>query len=327
MLPRSDLPIIRARLATLVEHGQELESEGLPFPTQQLSDTVDHALKLGQFDEAAAFLKRGETLYRRTSENWGWVRDLLRKVDDLHSIAGAIGMDVQHLDARVGNARLQLQSQPLSSTSLDKAAASASLALAVLNETIPAFCVQEAQRLGESIKRARDRGEEVSGATRAFSDFLGALQDDAPLQSAQKVLELRKAVSKIPRAPVLPPLSPVEEEEILLEARNLARRLQRIRGRAKDAPSAARLMTQVRAALSEDRRYGTPEEEVEALWREVDRLTREKQAEITGERLTTEEGPPEVDPDLLLAANEPLEPDFDSIPLPRRPRINRGGSP
>ena len=34
-------------------------------------------------------------------------------------------------------------------------------------------------------------------------------------------------------------------------------------------------MSQVRAALSEDRRYGTPEEEIEALWLEVDRMTRE----------------------------------------------------
>ncbi|MCI4372866.1 MAG: hypothetical protein L3K02_04395, partial [Thermoplasmata archaeon] len=44
---------------------------------------------------------------------------------------------------------------------------------------------------------------------------------------------------------------------------------------ARDAGSAARLMTQVRAALAEDRRYGTPEEEIESLWLEVDRLTRE----------------------------------------------------
>ena len=34
-------------------------------------------------------------------------------------------------------------------------------------------------------------------------------------------------------------------------------------------------MSQVRAALSEDRRYGTPEEEIETLWLEVDRMTRE----------------------------------------------------
>src|ERR1700686_2976861 len=36
-------------------------------------------------------------------------------------------------------------------------------------------------------------------------------------------------------------------------------------------------MAEVRAALSEDRRYGTPEEEIEALWTEVDRLTKERQ--------------------------------------------------
>ena len=35
-------------------------------------------------------------------------------------------------------------------------------------------------------------------------------------------------------------------------------------------------MAQVRAAISEDRRYGTPEEEIEQLWAEVDRLTHER---------------------------------------------------
>jgi hypothetical protein len=67
-----------------------------------------------------------------------------------------------------------------------------------------------------------------------------------------------------------------EEEEILLEARNLARRLNRMKYRARDAQGAARLMNQVRAALAEDRRYGSPEEELEELWGEVDRLARER---------------------------------------------------
>ena len=41
-------------------------------------------------------------------------------------------------------------------------------------------------------------------------------------------------------------------------------------------------MTQVRAALSEDRRVGTPEEEIESLWEEVDRLAKERSGDSAG---------------------------------------------
>ena len=86
-----------------------------------------------------------------------------------------------------------------------------------------------------------------------------------------------------------------EEEEILMEARNLARRLHRIKSKARNAQNAARLMTQVRAALSEERRVGTPEEEIEALWDEVDRLAKERTAEATdpGDAAVPETGEPE----------------------------------
>ena len=116
--------------------------------------------------------------------------------------------------------------------------------------------------------------------------------------------------TRIPRAPAVPTISPKEEEEILLEARNLARRLQRIKTSARDAQSAARLMTQVRAALSEDRRFGTPEEEIEALWAEVDRLTQQKKRAIA-------EAPPPVTPAPPPArkAATPLE----TVPTPTLP--------
>ena len=210
-----------------------------------------------------------------------------------------LGVDLQHLDARVGNPRVRLQSDPLSSGSMEKAAASASLALAVLNDTIPKFCVQEAQNFGESIRRARNRGEDVRESARIFTHFLQAIQDQNLALSAQRLVETLAGHLPDPRAPALPASGPHEEEEILLEARNLARRLQRIKGKARDAHSAARLMAQVRAALSEERRYGTPEEEIEALWMEVDRITRER-------KLASEGGvpPPIESPDDLAEVAE-----------------------
>ena len=295
------LAATRRRLDQLTKSGQTLEAEGLPFPTRQIADAVGDALEVSDLDQANSVLKRGEALLARVGQDWTWVRELLRRADELRAIAATLGVDLQHLDARVGNPRVRLSSEPLSSGSLEKAAASASLALAVLNDAVPKFCLQEAQVLGQSIRRARDRGEDVRQAAGSFSRLLQAVQDQNLPTAAQRLVETRKIVARIPRAPALPALSPREEEEILLEARNLARRLQRIKGKARDAQTAARLMAQVRQALSEDRRYGTPEEEIEQLWLEVDRLTKERKlAADTGpsaavdeeaeEPLPTEEG-------------------------------------
>jgi len=267
---------MRARLDALVQRGRALEVEGLPFPTEQVRDAFEQAAKEGEVDTASNVLKRSEALLARAGADWTWVKELLRRADELRAVAGTIGVDLAILDNRVGNPRKRLMAEPLSSGSLEKAAASASLALAVLNDAVPKFCVQEAQALGTSIRRARNRGEEVGDSARSFSRLLQAIQDQNLPTAAQRLVETRRAVARIPREPALPPLSPKEEEEILLEARNLARRLQRIKGKARDASSAARLMAQVRAAISEDRRYGTPEEEIEQLWAEVDRITQEK---------------------------------------------------
>lgn len=274
-----ELPAIvalRPRLEALTARARALEAEGLPFPTENIRDAFLSAAKEGHLEAATNVLKRGDALLARAGADWTWVRELLRRADELRAVAGTIGVDLDILDNRVGNPRKRLMAEPLSSGSLEKAAASASLALAVLNDAVPKFCVQEAQALGVSIRRARDRGEDVGDAARSFSRLLQAIQDQNLTTAAQRLVETRRTVARIPRAPALPPLSPREEEEILLEARNLARRLQRIKGKARDASSAARLMAQVRAAISEDRRYGTPEEEIEQLWAEVESITREK---------------------------------------------------
>jgi hypothetical protein len=269
------------RLRRLVEQGKALEAEGLPYPTDQVRSAVDAAIAQGNSDQAESLLQRAETLLASATRDWTWVRALLQRGDELRDLAQRLGIDLEHLDARVGNARTQLKGAPLSQSSLQKAGASASAGLAILNDIIPKFCIQEGQKLGVSIRVARNRGEDVTGATQAFTKFLRAVQDEHLMDTGQRLLEVRKAVARIPRAPTAAGYAgsaPAgsEEEEILLEARKLARRLHRIKGKAHDAQSAARLMTQVRAALSEERRYGTPEEEIEALWNEVDRLTKER---------------------------------------------------
>jgi hypothetical protein len=280
----------KSRLDTVVEQGRALEAEGLPFPTLQIQSSYEEAYRAGRTSDAIGVIKRGEALLSRVRPDWTWVRELLRRADELRTIAETIGVDVAHLDRRVGNPRKQLMDEPLSVGSLEKAAASASLALAVLKDAIPKFVVQEAQQLGVSMRRARDRGEDVSAVTASFSRLLQALQDQNLPTSAQRLVECRRAMARVPTAPALPPHSPQDEEaEILLEARNLARRLQRIKARASNAQSAARLMAQVRAAISEERRYGTPEEEIEALWAEVDRMTRERKRAAEGPDLETDE--------------------------------------
>ena len=331
----ANLATWRRRLEALAQKGKALEEEGLPFPTDQIRASFEAAVREAQPAQAAGVVKRGEALFARVGPDWTWVRELLRRADELRAVAQTIGVDVGHLDSRVGNPRKRLMTEPLSSGSLEKAAASASLALAVLNDTIPKFCLQEAQQLGISIRRAQNRGEEVLEATRAFSRLLQAVQDQNLPTAAQRLIEVRRAVVRIPRAPALPPVTPSEEEEILLEARNLARRLQRIKGKAQNAQSAARLIAQVRAAISEERRYGTPEEEIEALWAEVSRLTREKKRASEGppivptlpteeearEEVPEVESEPELPPATETAeAGEPPAPDEpEGVHAPARP--------
>ena len=322
---------LRPRLDGLLQRASALEAEGLPFPTDTVREAFQKAAKAGDVEAATGVVKRAEALLTRAGADWTWVRELLRRADELRAIAGAIGVDHAILDSRVGNPRMRLMAEPLSSGSLEKAAASASLALAVLNDAVPKFCVQEAQALGVSIRKARDRGEEVGDSTRSFARLLQALQDQNLATAAQRLVETRRAVARIPRAAALPPLSAREEEEILLEARNLARRLQRIKGKARDASSAARLMAQVRAAISEDRRYGTPEEEIEQLWAEVDRLTQEKKKVVVAEppprkALGRREGEPALEPEEPESHDGTVRPSFYApyVPPEERPTEEEG---
>lgn len=279
-------PLLAERLSTLREHGEALEAAGLPFPTEYVAHSVETALAQGAEEQALTILKRGEALYTMAAKEWTWIKPSLDRADELGALATKIGLDVGHLVSRVGDPRTVLKNAPLSAASLSKAAASASLAVAVLTDAVPKFVVAEAQKLGETIRSARNRGEDVQPAVREFSRLLASIQDHQPVSMGEGLVAARHAVARIPRAPSIGALPSDEEEEILLEARNLARRLQRIKSRARNAQSAARLVTQVRAALSEERRYGTPEEEIEELWSEVDRLTRERRATEPVEEIT-----------------------------------------
>ena len=311
---------VRDRLASLRRHGAELEADGVPFPTEQVGRTVDELLDGGSEEKAAQVLKRGETLLAVAARDWAWIKQSLERADELRALATEIGLDVGHLDTRVGNPRAELKGAPLSAGSLSRAAASASLSVAVLSDAIPKHCVEEGQKLGGTIRTARNRGEDVASAVREFSLLLAAIQDQHPVAMSRALIATRHAVARIPRAPTMGALPNEEEEEILVEARNLARRLHRIKGRARNAQSAARLMTQVRAALSEDRRFGTPEEEIEALWSEVDRLTRERARSAGEDPLPGEAGAPEGTPD-EGAAPDLASPEADGPPVDRpRPR-------
>ncbi len=288
----SPFPELRRRLGEAEERAMRYQSQGLPIPTGQLANEFDAAVRAGDVARAEATVKRLEVLLARADQDWSWLSELLQRVDGLRGVADTVGLDLARIDARVGNPRAQLLSEPLTPTSLEKAAAGASFALAVLNDAIPKYLLQESQALGVSIRRARDRGEDVREAVVAFSALLRSLQEPVLGASAERLVESRRAVARIPRAPPVAAVSSDEEDEILSEARNLARRLHRIKTRAHDAGDAVRLISQVRQALSEDRdrRYASPEEEVEALWGEVERLTEEKRLAATGTSAAQEPG-------------------------------------
>jgi hypothetical protein len=290
------------RMRSLVRQGQSLEGEGIPYNYRALVAEVKEQLSAHDLAGAITSIRRAEALLEKTLRNWTWLKELLSRVDELRELASQAGVDLEVVDQRIGNAREQLRTVPLADGSLEKAAASASLALVVLNDTLPKFYTQEAQQLARSLRDARERGEDVREAGLRLAQLLQALREGQLSQIGKRFIELRHSVTRIPRAPAVPPkMLQREEEEILLEARNLARRLNRMKYRARDAQGAARLMTQVRAALSEDRRYGSPEEELEELWSEVDRLARERTGALVGPPT-----PPGLEP--ASAAAPPPEP-------------------
>src|SRR5271170_3349983 len=104
-MPRTEppsVPVMRTRLDRLATQGRALELEGLPFPTVSIGESFEQALQDGSPEKAALVLKGGENLLAKVSQDWTWIRELLRRADELRSIASTLGVDLQHLDARVG---------------------------------------------------------------------------------------------------------------------------------------------------------------------------------------------------------------------------------
>ena len=268
--------VIDQRLTLLVQRARQLRLDGLDFPIDDVRTEVEAAVRLGDSDRVEVALKRGELLMERAQRDWHWLRRLLDRANEVRGQAEVVGLDIDLLDARVGNPREQLHKAPLSDGALEKTAASASFSLAVLSNALPKFLLQETRQLAESTKAAERRGESTHEATERLSRFIRAVREGDIAAATRRFLEFRTAVAQIPRAPALTAAPSSEADAILQEARNLARRINRMKGRARDARGAARLVAQVRAALSEDRRFGTPEEEIEELWEEVDRLTRQR---------------------------------------------------
>lgn len=304
---------LAARLAAWVQRSQTLQEEGLPMPVEQVRGVVEHLRARGEAVRAEQALARAERLLDRASDDWKLLRELLRRIEELKDLAAKGGLDLSELDARLGNPREQLKGSRLSEGVIERAMATASKSLAVLNDVLPKYFVVEAQKLGRTIKSAQGRGEDIGEASERFTRFMGALRAGQLRGAATAFLELRRAVTQIPRAPTVPLPPQDEEEEILREARNLARRLNRMKSRARNAQSAARLVTQVKAALAEDRRFSTPEEEIEELWNEVERVTKERveaQADPAAAKparpKVPELDPTGIPPELIEAANEPI---------------------
>jgi hypothetical protein len=293
---------LAARVTGIVRRGEALTAEGIPYDSASFVTEVRNQISKHDLAGAITTVRRAEALLDKTLRDWTWLKELLTRVDELRDLAARSGVDLEVVDQRIGNAREQLRTLPLADGSIEKAAASASLALVVLNDTLPKFYTQEAQQLAKSIHEARERGEDVRESGVHLAQLLQALREGRLADTGQRFIDLRRAVTRIPRAPAVPPkMRQREEEEILLEARNLARRLNRMKYRARDAQGAARLMNQVRAALSEDRRYGSPEEELEELWGEVDRLARERTDALAtppaeGADLPPDDGAPSAEP-------------------------------
>ncbi len=303
-----------ARLAAWVANANALATEGLPMPVQQVKELVDGLLARGETEKAERTIARSEQLIERVQKDWALVREQLRRTEELKELATKCGLDLSDFDDKVGNPRAILRGGRLSEALLEQTSASASRCLAVLNDALPKYLAKEGQSLGTTVRTARERGEDVGDAAERLDDFIASLKAGQLRGAGQAFLALRRAVAQIRPAPTVAVAPQDEEEEILQEARNLARRLQRMKGRAHDASSAARLMSQVKAALSEDRRYASPEEEIEELWSEVDRLSRERtEARATPTAATTaddrgdaELDPSEIPPEFLEAANGPL---------------------
>jgi hypothetical protein len=302
---------LTARLSALAMQANALVQQGMPFPFAQVQTLVTQLRDRGDVVRAEQTLERAERLLEQSLSHWKLLREQLRVLDELRALAASAGMDQGELDRRAADPRELLRTGRLSEGLLETASGQAAKSMVTITELLRRFLVPQTLGYARFIQSAENRGEEVGEAKARLERLRKSLHAGQLRGSVAAFLELREAIRQIPREPTVG-LPSGEEEEILREAQSLARRISRIKSRAHNASQAARLMSEVRAALSEDRRTATPEEEIDELWDEVDRLSRERlEAELSPLRPThpAAQLPPDIPPELLEAANGPLTPD------------------
>jgi hypothetical protein len=262
---------------SFVARAQLLEEQGVPFPVTAIRGAFAKAMAARNRPRALQVLEHAERLYHGTYLHWVPVRDLLSRAEVLRTTAEELGIESAGLPSDTGNPRALIQAGPLSGELFQKAAEMASASIATLRKAVLRQVKVEAGKLGTSIQAARRRGENVEEVTASFRELLQAVKTGPSPVLVQRIAECRRLVGEIPVPPPVGFPEIEDADEILLEARILARRIHRIKRNARDAQSAARLMSHVRAALSEDRRAASPQDEIEELWGEVTRLSKERQ--------------------------------------------------
>ncbi|HEV2167273.1 MAG TPA: hypothetical protein VGS23_09935, partial [Thermoplasmata archaeon] len=224
--PMFDSFLARARL---------LEEQGVPFPVGAIRVAFTKALAANDRAKALHILERAERLYHGTYSQWVPVRDLLSRAEVLRTTAEELGIDPPPVPEAIGNPRAIIQGGPLSAELFQKARQIANESTGVLRKAIIAHCKQEAVKLGTLIQAAQRRGENVTEATGAFRSLLQSMKAEPSPVLVERMGSCRKLVADIPSAPAIAFPEIEDADEILLEARILARRIHRIKRNARDA--------------------------------------------------------------------------------------------
>ena len=203
------------------------------------------ALAANDRTKALHILERAERLYAGTYTQWVPVRDLLSRAEVLRSTSEELGINPSPLPDDFGNPRAIIRAGPLSAELFRTSRKIANDSIAVLRKSVLQHGKEEAVKLGASIQAAQRRGENVDEATTAFRSLLQTLKTEPSPILVERISTCRKLVSEIPSAPAIAFPEIEDADEILLEARILARRIHRIKRNARDAQSAARLMSHV----------------------------------------------------------------------------------
>lgn len=262
---------LRKTLSSLLDRGAPLERQGFPLGSLGLRTRFEEEARTGSAASAEEVVAQAQERLELGESRWPELKRLLEELDRTREVAGTAGMDLARLDTKSGNPREELLLRGLSSASLDACAVSARLALATLREALPRFCVDQARALGAWARRARDGGENVSDAIEAVGRVASALQDGDLEAAANAVADARSAMARSASPASRPSTPAADQEEILREAHFLARRLPGTEGGSDlwGPPRGGASLAGVEVLAS-------PEEEIAALWAEVDRLARER---------------------------------------------------